>query len=143
MKWVGLLAAGLIALSVAPVYADGGGVSGYVRDSMTRQGVPGADVLLSGPLGLVKTTTNAHGFYSFLGLVPGPYTLEATKIGYESPICLSSRTSIELHSDQVQSATVWLHNGPIVISMPPRCPKTRPAPMSFVDASNTADVYYL
>lgn len=143
MKVILFLAALALMSSTTPAFADGGGVTGYVLDSRTHEGIAGAQVVVTGPLGIFQTATHRDGFYAFLGLLPGPYRLESSKDGYGPSLCLISSTSLVLHDDQVQSATVWLHRGPIIISSLPPCVThpARPVRPSLVDPNDTADVY--
>jgi hypothetical protein len=51
-------------------------ICGYVRDASSGVGIPGATVVLVDPD--VTTKTRADGFYHFLDLPNGSYTLQAT-----------------------------------------------------------------
>lgn len=68
----------LLLLITAPVFAQTATLRGQVTDESGAI-VPGATVKLNGPSGLVKTiTTGSDGSYSFVGLMPGNYTVLAS-----------------------------------------------------------------
>jgi hypothetical protein len=68
----------LVLLITAPVFAQTAALRGQVTDESGAI-VPGATVKLSGPSGLIKTlTTGSDGSYSFVGLMPGNYTVLAS-----------------------------------------------------------------
>src|SRR2546423_1413638 len=70
----------LIVLALASTAALG--QAGSLRGQVTDQNgavVTGAKVTVHGPAGVVKTTTSeGNGSYSFTGLPPGDYTVEAS-----------------------------------------------------------------
>jgi large repetitive protein len=63
-----------------------GNISGYKRDQETGSGLPGWNITLYGASGgtlLARSETDANGFYSFINLLPGEYTVNETlKEGY-------------------------------------------------------------
>src|SRR6266487_6187480 len=68
----------LILLVSSSVLAQTGSLHGQVTD-LNGGGVPGAKVTVNGPSGLVKTTnTDKSGSYSFAGLPPGDYEVQAS-----------------------------------------------------------------
>ena len=68
----------LLLLITAPVFAQTATLRGQVTDESGAI-IPGATVKLNGPSGLVKTlTTGSDGSYSFVGLMPGDYTVLAS-----------------------------------------------------------------
>jgi len=68
----------LVLLITAPIFAQTATLRGQVTDESGAI-VPGATVKVNGPSGLIKTvTTGSDGAYSFVGLVPGNYTVLAS-----------------------------------------------------------------
>ena len=64
-----------------PVFSYAGNLSGYVRDSDTKEPLISATVTIKGTT--IGTTTDYNGFYE-LNVKPGTYTFVASYIGYES-----------------------------------------------------------
>jgi hypothetical protein len=64
---------------------NSGSINGQVMvvDGTGSSYVPGAEVVLSGPVSL-KTESDAAGNYSFASVVPGTYTIQATAPGLEA-----------------------------------------------------------
>jgi hypothetical protein len=77
-----LLLLGACAASLSG-QASSATVTGTVRDSVTAS-VPGAEIILKNvDTGVARTTaSNEAGLYVLLGVLPGKYTLEATKEGF-------------------------------------------------------------
>ncbi len=69
------------ALLASPALAASGNIEGSVKDSQTKDGLPGANLLL------VKTSLGAssdvNGKYAIRNVPPGSYTLRATYVGYQ------------------------------------------------------------
>ena len=61
-----------------------GTVSGEVRDAVTQQPLPGANVIVTGTS--LGASTDANGYYVINGLTPGKHVLRATMVGYESAL---------------------------------------------------------
>ncbi|MBI2427837.1 MAG: TonB-dependent receptor, partial [Ignavibacteriales bacterium] len=60
---------------------NNGSISGEIRDAVTKQPLPGANILIVGtPLG---ATANESGYYTIKNIEPGKYALKASMIGYE------------------------------------------------------------
>ena len=57
-----------------------GSVSGEVRDAVTKQPLPGANVIVAGTS--LGTSCNAEGYYVIKNLPPGKHVLKATMLGY-------------------------------------------------------------
>jgi len=65
-------------LAGSPLMAQTASLHGQVTDESGAI-IPGAKVTLTGPSGFVKTTTSANdGSYTFAGVPPGSYTLQAS-----------------------------------------------------------------
>ncbi|MDP1676070.1 MAG: TonB-dependent receptor [Bacteroidota bacterium] len=61
---------------------NNGSISGEIRDAVTKQPLPGANVVISGTS--LGTTCDEKGYYVIKNLVPGKYSVKASIIGYES-----------------------------------------------------------
>ncbi len=66
-----------------PTFSDtnSGSVSGEVRDAVTKQPLPGANVVIAGTS--LGATCNEEGYFIIKNLQPGNYHVKATLIGYE------------------------------------------------------------
>lgn len=70
--------------SAQTITSNVGSVSGEVRDAVTKQPLPGANIIVSGTsLGASCTT---EGYFVIKNLSPGKHILKATMLGYESAI---------------------------------------------------------
>ncbi len=70
--------------SAQTITSNDGSVSGEVRDAVTKQPLPGANIIVSGTaLGASCTT---EGYFVIKNLAPGKHILKATMLGYESAI---------------------------------------------------------
>ncbi len=68
----------LLVLTASALAAQTASLHGQVTDQSGAV-IPGATVVLTGPAALAKSTvSDEHGTYSFAGLPPGDYTLQAT-----------------------------------------------------------------
>jgi hypothetical protein len=90
MLWV------LIILTCASTaaFAQGGSLHGQITDQNGAV-VAGAKVSVHGPGGVSKTTTaDGSGSYSFTGLPPGDYTIEASapSLALQAPLTVSLRS---------------------------------------------------
>ena len=76
------IAALLACVLIAPWAHAGstGKISGVVRDSKTKEGLPGVNVILEGTT--LGASTNVEGRYVILNVPPGRYTVSASYIGY-------------------------------------------------------------
>ncbi|TSA21465.1 TonB-dependent receptor [bacterium] len=59
-----------------------GSISGEVRDAVTKQPLPGANVFVPGTT--IGTTSDDKGYYIIKNIAPGKYHVKASIIGYES-----------------------------------------------------------
>jgi len=85
--------------------------------------IPSAKVTLNGPSRLVKTaTTLVDGSYSFVGLVPGEYTVQASapELGLPQPVKIALKSGPQTLNLQLkvastaQQVTVEANSGPTV-----------------------------
>ena len=66
------------AASSAGALAETAGIiSGRVTDDKTRVAVAGAAVIAKSPSATYRTTTDAHGGYRFLSVLPDTYSLRS------------------------------------------------------------------
>ncbi|HYM12420.1 MAG TPA: carboxypeptidase-like regulatory domain-containing protein, partial [Bryobacterales bacterium] len=117
----------LVILSLSsPLLAQTASLRGQVTDS-TGAVIPGAQVALSGPSGLVNTTTTAgDGSYSFAGLPPGSYTVQASapELALPRPLKVTLRPGLRTLNLQLkvasttQQVTVEENAGPTVTPEP-------------------------
>src|ERR1700736_603372 len=85
------VAAALLAASLAGVHSPAlavggiaGTINGTVLDNTTHAPVAGVRVSADSPSASQKTTTDAKGFFSFVGLPVDTYTISFANPGYES-----------------------------------------------------------
>ncbi len=90
----------LLVLMALPPALQGqrlGAISGNVLAAANRSGISGARVSLLGTA--FSTTTNARGEFSFDGLTPGKYIIQASAIGFtplSSPIEVKPSETLEV-----------------------------------------------
>ena len=114
-----VLQVGIVIAVSSWALAQGGGISGSVKDSVNNQGIQGVIITVkdvsTGTLAGTGTT-DALGNYSVAIPAPGNYTLEASKPGYDNR---SAPDGVEL-SDRTPTRTVnitmggkaWFKNKP-------------------------------
>ena len=143
MKPVVLLAIVALGSLAAPAFADGGGVRGVVYDRASHDGLAGVDVSVSGPAGVVHTFSDRNGFFVFLGLLPGTYTISLEKDGYRSFRCTRTVAELQVDSDQVRDVALELAKAPLAIGhiLCFRIGEPEKLEPSLVDPNATADVY--
>src|SRR5688500_10145890 len=88
-------------------------VSGAVADNETKQGIPGANILIKGKL--TGTVTNGSGEFELRTSVKPPFILVVSVIGYQkqevevadsgTPLTISLSPSIEIMDEMVFSAS--------------------------------------
>jgi len=71
-----------VDFALVPIGGGSGGISGFVRDSATLQGIPGANVFAWGPAGQGHGLTDSVGHYLLTDLRPGDYVVRACARGY-------------------------------------------------------------
>ncbi len=84
MKYYYLFAFIFISFQFSFAEVNNGSVSGEVRDAVTKQPLPGANIVIAGTS--LGTTCNEQGYYVIKNVQPGKYQLKATLIGYESSV---------------------------------------------------------
>ena len=108
--------------AVCPVWAQTAALRGQVSDESGAI-VPGATVTLKGPSGLIKTATvGSEGTYSFAGLTPGNYSVQAAApdLSMARPIKIAlsggpQTLNLQLKvASTVQQVTVQENAGPSV-----------------------------
>jgi outer membrane receptor protein involved in Fe transport len=76
-----ILFALLFVSSAVIAQQNNGSISGEIRDAVTKQPLPSANILIVGtPFG---ATANENGYYTIKNIEPGKYALKASLIGYE------------------------------------------------------------
>ncbi len=105
-----VLHAGIVIAVSSWAFAQGGGISGSVKDLLNNQGIQGVIITVkdvsTGTLAGTGTT-DALGNYSVGIPAPGNYTLEASKPGYNN---MSAPDVVEL-SDKTPNRTVNINMG--------------------------------
>ena len=139
MKRIGALVAMLIGIVFAPAFADGGGVRGYVVDWKTLRPIAGVTVTVSGPVGVYQTVSDGDGFYAFLGLLSGPYTVSTWGAGHMPAVC---GQPVTIFPDQIVdlNRTLTMYKTPKAWSHPFFCARLKP-PSFLLEPGSTADVY--
>jgi iron complex outermembrane recepter protein len=94
-------------------YAQDTKISGTVSDLETKQGIPGANIIVKGKL--TGAVTNASGDFELRTSVKPPFTIVISFVGYEkqaleitdtsAPILISLSPSIEIMDEMVFSAS--------------------------------------
>jgi hypothetical protein len=111
-----------ILATVLPLFGQTAALRGHVVDESGAV-IPGAKVTLSGPAGTIRTTTSINdGTYSFAGLTPGDYAIEASApdlaLSEPAKVSLGSRvTTLDLQLKVVltgQNVTVQENAGPSI-----------------------------
>lgn len=101
-----LLALTLFFNSIGTLYAAGtvGAINGNITDATTGAGIANVTVTAVSPTGTYKTTTDAKGFYSIVGVQPDTYTIAFSYQGY-SP---QSTSGLTVNADQTSGVSVKL-----------------------------------
>ena len=71
-----------LVMNVGIAQNNNGTISGEVRDAVTKQPLPGANIIIQGTS--LGTTCNDKGYYVLTNIAPGKYGLKASFVGYES-----------------------------------------------------------
>ena len=80
-----------------------GSISGEVRDAVTKQPLPGTNIVIAGTTH--GSATNENGYYVIKNVPAGKYTLKASIIGYES----ASGTEVVVNPSQNKSVMFFLN----------------------------------
>ena len=83
--------------------ATSGSVKGYVYNSETSDPVSGATVTVKVGDNTKTFTSTSAGYFEFLNLPAGAYTINATKNGYES-----NSTSVTVVAGEIATASIYL-----------------------------------
>ena len=76
-------------------------LNGTIQESVTREPLAGANVMLNGT---VSTQTNTEGYYTFSNLQPGKYTIRITYIGFKAldqAITISGDETVNMTLDKI------------------------------------------
>jgi hypothetical protein len=109
------IALAIYALLASVLHAQTRGtISGYVRDASSAV-IPGATVRLvnEATAAARETTTDSDGFYQFLGLAPGSYTIDVETQSFKK----YQNTGIQLRLDQNLRSDVQLEIGAVTESV--------------------------
>jgi outer membrane receptor protein involved in Fe transport len=109
-KFISLIIITLFHLSFGQT--NNGSVSGEIRDAVTKQALPGANIVIIGTS--LGSSCNAEGYYVIKDLSPGKYQLRATMIGYDAAInadvtvspLRNKKVSFELNSSAIEMSAV-------------------------------------
>jgi hypothetical protein len=120
LKFIVCLLSALIACN--PLSAQTASLRGQITDESGAV-IPSATVTLNGPSRLVKSaTTLVDGSYSFVGLAPGDYTVQASapELGLPQPVKIALKSGPQTLNLQLkvastaQQVTVEANSGPTV-----------------------------
>lgn len=100
------LVATLFVFFALPAFAQDlgstrGNLGGLVYDS-SKSLVPGAEVIITGPIGNQVQTTTEQGSFLFSGLIPGIYSIRVQKAGFKvadiksAEVLINKTTSVEV-----------------------------------------------
>ena len=107
------------------VSAQKGKITGVVRDAMTKETIPGVNIVYAEGKG---TTTDINGFFSISGLSAGEYTLTISYVGY-----VTQKSVIKLKDNTIvldfNLSTVTLSEVEVVADIA----KNRETPVAFVN----------
>ena len=84
----------LLALSVMPVLAQSGKITGTVLEASSGEPLPGVNVLIDGTT--QGTMTDANGEFIIIGVRPGSYTIIASYIGFATAHREGVRVNVDL-----------------------------------------------
>jgi hypothetical protein len=124
MKLIYLVLA--LCLVLSPLAAQNAALRGQITDESGAV-IPNAKVTLNGPSGLVKTTTSGNdGSYSFIGLPPGNYSVQASApdLGLPQPAKVALKGGAQTLNLQLtvastkQQVTIQDNPGPSVTADP-------------------------
>ena len=113
-------------MCLSPLFAQTASVRGQITDESGAV-IPGAKVSLTNPAGAVKTTTAGNdGAYSFTGLTPGEYGLQASapELAMPQPVKIALKSGNQVLNLQLkvaataQQVTVQENAGPSVNADP-------------------------
>jgi hypothetical protein len=101
----------LVLQNIIP-QSNNGTISGEVRDAVTKQPLPGANVVIAGTA--LGASCNERGYYVITNVPPGTYQVKATLIGYEGSVNSdvvvnpqrNKKITFELNSSAIELNTV-------------------------------------
>ncbi|MGH9747888.1 MAG: TonB-dependent receptor [Candidatus Acidiferrales bacterium] len=114
-----------------------GNLSGLVYDS-SQSLVPGAQVTITGPIGSLTQNSNAQGAFLFSTLVPGYYTVKATKNGFKT----SEAGNVEVLINKTTSVQMTLEPGTVTQTVEISSTSLTVDTSGTAVNSNLADTFY-
>jgi len=78
-------------------------ISGEVRDAVTKQPLPGANIIIEGTS--IGAACDENGYYSIKNVIPGKYNLKASMIGYEAYVY----TDVTINPNRNHTVNFELH----------------------------------
>lgn len=116
-----------------------GHLKGTIYDGNITNGVDGAVVTLTGPVNRTQTN-DATGFYGFVDLPPGNYTVQARFPGY---LTNSSSVSVSIGAVATRDLPLTLQGPPAIVAQPASLTNYNGTPAAFtVSAAGTAPLAY-
>jgi hypothetical protein len=111
----------LILLSLTPLFAQNSGkISGIVRDAVTKEPLPGVNVVIKGTM--MGAATDADGMYYILKVPPGTYDVSVSIVGYER----MTQSDVRIHVDRTTTLDFALQQVAIDIGKEVMITATRP-----------------
>lgn len=116
-----------------------GHLKGTIYSDNLTNGLDGAVVTLTGPVTRLQTN-DATGFYGFVDLPPGAYTVQASFPGYASA---SSNITVSIGSVATRDLALTLQGPPAIVAQPAGLTNYNGTPATFtVSATGTAPLAY-
>jgi len=94
----------LILTSEIISQSKSGIISGEARDAITKQPLPGANIIIEGTN--IGSACDENGYYVIKNVIPGKYNLKASMIGYEA----SAYTDVTINPNRNHSINFELHS---------------------------------
>jgi outer membrane receptor protein involved in Fe transport len=89
---------------------NNGSISGEIRDVITKQPLPGANIVITGMS--IGTACDDKGYYAIKNVAPGKYSVKASVIGYESntntDVVVSPQRNIKI-SFELNTSTIEMN----------------------------------
>lgn len=106
----------ITVLQFTSAQSNNGSISGEVRDAITKQALPGANIIIIGTS--LGVSCNENGYYVIKNIPAGTYQLRATMIGYDAAVNSdvtvnpqrNKKASFELRSSDIELGAVEVHS---------------------------------